>query len=145
MEKDNVNYKAINDVYKNAHIALQSISDILDSVDDRQLKTELKEQYDGYEKVIGELSTYMAENDIEPKDINFMKKAMLWSSIKMKTLMNNSRNQIADMMINGTVMGVNELRAMANEKQNFNEDVSAFIEKLLNLEEEYHERLKKFL
>ncbi len=145
MEKENVNYKAINDVYKNAHIALQSISDILDAVDDRGLKAELKEQYEGYEKIIGEISTFMAEQNIEPQDINMFKKAMLKGSIKMKTLMNNSRNQITEMMINGTVMGINELRAMSNEKENYSEEVALYIDKLLSLEEEYNERLKKYL
>lgn len=145
MQAENVNYKAINDVYKNAHIALQSLSDLIPDVDDKGMKAELKEQYEGYENIIGEISSYMKENNIEPKDINVFKKAMMWSSIKMKTIVNNSRNQVAEMMINGTVMGINELTAMKNEKKNFNEDVSNFIEKLLALEEEYLERLKKFL
>ena len=59
----------------------------------------------------------------------------MWSSIKMKTLMNNSKNQVAEMMINGTVMGINELTAMKNEKENFNEDVVALIDRQLELEE----------
>ena len=85
------NKKAITDVYKNAHIALQSISDLIPSVEDDGLKSELKEQYEGYEKLIGEISTFMAENGVEPKDVNPFKKAMLWSSIKMKTLFDNSK------------------------------------------------------
>lgn len=145
MEAQNINHKAINDVYKNAHIALQSISDLLPGVEDNSIKTELKDEYEGYEKLIGELSTYMAENDIERKDIGVIKKAMLWSSIKMKTLMNNSRNQVAEMMINGTVMGINELTAMINEKENYDEKVAEFIKKLLDLEEGYQKKLKKFL
>ncbi len=145
MESNNVNHKAIIDVYKNAHIALQSISDLLPAVEDEDIKTELKEEYEGYEKIIGEISSYMAENNIEPKDVNFFKKAMLWSSIKMKTLMNNSRNQVAEMMINGTVMGINELTAMKNEGENLDKEVLSFVEKLLELEENYEERLKKFL
>lgn len=145
MLENNVNHKAIIDVYKNAHIALQSISDILSAVEDEELKTELKEQYEGYEKIIGEISTYMAEKGIEPKDINFFKKAMLWSSIKMKTMMNNSKNQISEMMINGTVMGINELTAMKNEGENLDEEVLEYVQKLLDLEEKYEERLKKYL
>ena len=145
MEAENINYKAINDVYKNAHIALQSISDLLPNVEDQEIKKELQDEYEGYEKLIGEISTYMAENNIEPKDINVFKKAMMWGSIKMKTMIDNSRNQIAEMMINGTVMGINELTAMKNEKENFNPEVVAFIEKLLELEEKYQENLKKFL
>lgn len=145
MEASNVNGKAINDVYKNAHLALQSISDLLPAVSDEEIKNELKEEYDGYEKIIGEISSYMAEKGVEPKDVNVFKKAMMWGSIKMKTIAGASRNQVADMMINGTVMGINELTAMKNEKENYDEDVAKFIEKLLSLEEDYQERLKKFL
>ena len=139
------NQKAINDVYKNAHIALQSISDLLPAVVDDDIKTELKEEYEGYERLIGEISSFMAENGVEPKDVNPFKKAMLWSSIKMKTMMNNSRNQVAEMMINGTVMGINELTAMKNEGQNLDDGVLNLLKKLLSLEEEYEQRLKKFL
>ncbi len=139
------NQKAVNDVYKNAHIALQSISDLLPAVVDDDIKTELKEQYEGYEKLIGEISSFMAENGVEPKDVSPFKKAMLWSSIKMKTMMNNSRNQVADMMINGTVMGINELTAMKNEGQNLDDGVLNLLQQLLSLEEDYEQRLKRFL
>lgn len=145
MDKKEFNEKAVNDAYKNAHIALQSISDILPSVDDENLKAELKEQYEGYEKVIGDISTFMAENNITPKDVNPLKKAMLWSSIKMKTLIDNSKNQIAEMMIKGTVMGITELVAMQNERENLSDDVLEKITLLLELEENYNERLKKYL
>ena len=145
MELNDYNLKAINDVYKNAHIALQSISDLIPSIKSEELKKELQTQYDGYEKIIGKISSFMAENKLEPKDINPFKKAMLWGSIKMKTLFDDSQNQAAEMMINGTVMGINELTAMKNEAENLHDDVAAFIDEILTLEEEYEQRLKKFL
>ncbi len=145
MELNDYNKKAINDTFKNAHIALQSISDLLPSVEDSDIRNELQEQYDGYDKLIGEISTFLAENNLPSKDINPMKKAMLWSSIKMKTMMNNSRNQVAEMMINGTVMGINELTAMMNEEQNLTDEVKGYVRRLLELEENYQQRLKKYL
>ena len=145
MELNDYNLKAINDTYKNAHIALQSISDLIPTIKSEELKKELQEQYDGYEKIIGKISSFMAENKLEPKDINPLKKAMLWGSIKMKTLFDDSQNQAAEMMINGTVMGINELTAMKNESENLHDDVVAFIDEILTLEEEYEQRLKKFL
>ncbi len=145
MNINEYNLKAINDIYKNAHIALQSISDILPSVEDENLLAELKEEYDGYEKIIGKISSFMAENNVEPKDINPFKKAMLWSSIKMKTFFNNSTNQIAEMMINGTVMGINELVAMQNESSNLIDEVKSLLDELTALEEKYEQNLKKFL
>ncbi len=145
MELNDYNKKAINDTFKNAHIALQSISDLLPSVEDSDIRDELQDQYDGYDKLICEISTFLSENGLPAKDINPMKKAMLWSSIKMKTMINNSRNQVAEMMINGTVMGINELTAMINESENLNEEVKVYVKKLLDLEEEYQVRLKKYL
>lgn len=139
------NKKAVTDVYKNAHIALQSISNVLPAVEDEELKKELKEEYEGYEKIIGEISTFMVENGLEPKDVNPVKKAFMWSSIKMKTLIDNSKTQIAEMMIKGTVMGITELTAMKNEAENMEDGVLKFIEELLNAEEKYEENLKKFL
>lgn len=139
------NVKAINDTFKNAHIALQSIADILPSVISGALKKELKEQYEGYDKLIGEISSFMLENNLTPKDINAFKKAMLFSSIKMKTFVNNSKNNIAQLMIKGSMMGIIELRAMLNESKNLTDEVKGFIEKLASLEEQYLERLKKFL
>lgn len=145
MKLNDYNEKAINDIYKNAHIALQSISDLMPNVEDDELRKELSEQYDGYEKTIGNISSFMKEKEIEPKDVNFFKKAMLWSSIKMKTFFDNSKNQVAEMMINGTVMGINELTAMKNECSNLDEGVCNLLCELLEKEEDYEQRLKKFL
>ena len=63
----------------------------------------------------------------------------------MQSMINNSRNQVAEMMINGTVMGINELTAMKNEHENLDEGVLNLLNKLLELEEEYEQRLKKYL
>ena len=88
------NKKAIDDAYKNARIALQSISDLLPEVKDENLRDELKGQYEGYEKITSKISTFMAENGLDVKSINPLKKAMLWTSIKMKTMMNDSKTRL---------------------------------------------------
>lgn len=145
MTNKEYNEKAVNDTYKNAHIALQSLKDLIPSVKNTELKKELNEQYQGYKSVINQIDAYMKENGIMPKDINWFKKMMMNVSIKMKLFFNNSKNKVADMMIQGTTMGITELTAMKNEGKNLNENVKDLIITLLTLEEEYLVRLKKFL
>ena len=145
MKLNEYNTRAINDVYKNAHIALQSISNLLPNVKDSGLKNELREEYEGYERVIGNVSSFMKEKGVEPKDINPFKKAMLWTSIKMKTMVDDSKNQAAEMMLKGTEMGINELTAMKNERSNLDEGVFEQLNELLTAEESYRKRLMKFL
>ena len=83
---------------------------------------------------------------MEPKDINPLKKAMIWSSIKMNTLADKSKSHMADMMVQGTVMGIVELTQLKNESGSvLNEDVLDFADRLLALEEGYEEKLKTYL
>ncbi|MBR2613978.1 MAG: hypothetical protein IKC71_00070 [Clostridia bacterium] len=136
----------LNDVYQNAHIALQSISNVLESDVKGEIREELKVEYQGYEKVMKDIESYMNQKGLEPKDINGMKKAMLKGSIKMKTFVNDEPEKIADMMVKGTVMGITELMAIKNDKTlDLSDDVYGFVNSLLALEERYEERLKKYL
>ena len=145
MISDNLNRKAIMDVYKNAHIAMQSISDLLPEVKDCELKDELLLQFDGYKNIINDISAYLKEKGITPKDIGSFQKTMMKGAIKFKTMIDASRNHIAEMMIKGSVTGITELGAMRNESQNYDDEVADFIARLMHLEEEYERRLKKFL
>ena len=139
------NVKAVNDTYQNAHIAMQSISDLLPDVKDEGLKKELNSEFKGYETHINDISGFMKENHLEPKDINAFKKVMMKGSIKMKTMFDDSKNQIADMMLKGTTMGINELSQMMNEKENLDENVCLLISDLLKTEESFEKRLRKYL
>ncbi len=139
------NVKAVNDAYKNAHIAMQSISDLLPDVKDEGLKKELSGEFKGYETHINDISAFMKEHDIKPHDIGAFKKAIMKGSIKMKTLFDDSKNQIADMMLKGTVNGINELSQMKNERENLDENVENLISELLKTEESYEKRLRKYL
>lgn len=133
-------------LYKNAHIALQSIDDVKKHTDDKKFNEELSFEYDGYEKYIGELSMYMSDNELMPKDINAFKKTMLSASIAMKAFSDDGISHLAEMMIKGTVMGVVELKQILSEqKEEIDKALLSYVEELANLEENYEDRLKKFL
>ncbi len=146
MKFSEIEIESINNVYKNAHIALQSISNVLEEVKRQEFRKELQDQYEGYEKFISKVTSFMREHNLEPKDVNVMKKAMLWTSIKMNTLTDDSTSHVADMMIKGTVMGITELIQLLNRGENqLSEPIKDLIRELKELEESYEERLKAFL
>lgn len=146
MAEKNVDEEVLLSLYKNAHIALQSISDIIGETDDGKMKAELDTEYEGYEKYIGKLSAYMNEIGVEPQDIGVMKKAFMYTSVKMNTLTDDSTSHIAELMIKGTVMGITELaEILNNHSKELGEKTRDFTEELKNLEESYEERLKKLV
>ncbi len=146
MNEKDTNLDAINEVYRNASVALLSISDVLPSITDVSLKKEILEEYDGYEKLLGEISKYMAEKGYEAKELGTLKKFAMKSGIKMNTLMDDSESNIAQIMIKGTVMGITELCELLNNSENItDEKIIEYATRLKELEEKYEEQLKKFL
>ncbi|MBO5888983.1 MAG: hypothetical protein J6Q58_02460 [Clostridia bacterium] len=140
------NLDAINEVYKNASVALLSISNVMPEIVDTELKKEILEEYDGYEKILGEITKYMTEKGYEAKEVGTMKKFMMKSGIKMNTMVDDSESNIAQIMIKGTVMGITELCELINNSETVTDrKIIEYAEELKKLEETYEERLKKFL
>ena len=101
------------EIYRNAELALQSINDIMPQVDDHETREELSRQHEEYEKFSSRACAIAKDLGIDLKEPNPFKKMMMWGSIKMNTLTDNSRSHIAEMMIQGTVMGISALRSSA--------------------------------
>lgn len=134
------------EVYRNCQLALESISDVLPEVDDAALKEEILRQHEEYEKISSKAAILAKDKALEVKEPNPMKKAMMWTSVKMNTLADNSRSHIADMMIQGTVMGLTSLKTSYGERPvNDDEEISALANELIALEENFEQRLKTYL
>lgn len=138
--------EALAEIYRNAHLALQSISNILPETDDEEVRAELTAQHEQYEHFSAKAAMLAQDRGIELKEPNAMKKMMMWGSIKLNTLTDNSRAHIADMMVQGTVMGVTSLRTTASEMpREENEEIIALLEEMIAAEEEFERKWKSFL
>ena len=139
--------EALAEIYRNAQLALTSIADILPEVgEDEKVKEELHAQHEEYEKFSAKAAMIAQDMGLELKEPNLMKKAMMWSSIKMNTMTDNSRSHIAQMMVQGTVMGITSLRTTAAELiENGDERIPALLEEMIEKEEEFEKRWKEFL
>ena len=103
------------EVHRNCQLALQSISNILPETEDAELREELMRQHENYERICGRAAILAKDKCVELKNPSPIKKAMMWSSIKMNTMTDNSRAHIAEMMVQGTVMGITALKSTLAE------------------------------
>ena len=134
------------EIYRNAHLALQSIADIMPQVDDDEVKAELEAQHEAYEHFAARAAMLARDKGIELKEPNAIKKAMMWGSIKMSTLTNNSRSHIADMMVQGTVMGNSAIRTSLGEMcPDDDSPVYELASEMLAREEQFEKKWKEYL
>jgi len=139
--------EALSEIYRNAQLALVLIADILPEIgEDEQIKTELHAQHEEYEKISAKASILARNMGLELKEPNPMKKAMMWGSIKMSAMKDNSRAHIAEMMVQGTVMGITALRATLGETpEHGNEEIISLLKEMIEMEETFEKRWKQFI
>lgn len=138
--------EALAEIYRNAQLALTSISDILPAVEDETIKNELHSQHEEYERFSAKAAVLARDMGLELKEPNPMKKAMMWGSIKMNTMTDNSRSHIAEMMVQGTVMGITALRATAGDvPADGNEAIISLLHEMIHKEEQFEKTWKGYL
>ena len=138
--------EALAEIYRNAQLALVSISDILPAVEDETIKNELHSQHEEYERFSAKAAVLARDMGLELKEPNPMKKAMMWGSIKMNTMTDNSRSHIAEMMVQGTVMGITALRATAGDvPTDGNQEIISLLHEMIHKEEQFEKTWKNYL
>ena len=139
--------EALAEIYRNCQLALQSISNILPETGDEKLRTEITMQHEEYEKISGKTAALAKDKGIELKEPNPVKKMMMWGSIKMNTLTDNTAPHIAEMMLQGTLMGITALRKTESElPPDFaDEEIKTLLRDYIDVEERFEKRLKTSL
>lgn len=138
--------EALAEIYRNAQLALQSIANILPQVEDEKVKNELSAQHEQYEQFSARAAILAKDKGLELKDPNPFKKMMLWSSVKMNSMMDNSRSHIADMMAQGSLMGITSLRTTAGElSPEGDEEIRKLLDEMIEAEEAFEKTWKSYL
>lgn len=135
------------EVHRNCQYAIQSISDILSETDDQEIKEELLRQHEEYERIGGRAALLAKEREIELKSPNPIKKGMMWMGIKMNAMKDDSRAHIAEMMVQGTVMGITALKSTLGEMSpDFaDEEIRQLAKDLLKTEEQFEKTWKSLI
>ena len=146
MEQTKSNSEIVAEIYRNAQLALTSITDIMPEVDDGAIREEIMRQHEEYEKICSKAAKIALESGLDLKEPGPIKKAMMWSAIKMGTASDNSAQNIAQMMIRGTVNGITSLKTtLTDGGKTIQPDVRQLLTELISVEESFEKRLKKFL
>ena len=131
------------ELYRNVQLAITSIADIMPNLEnDALLKDTLMHQYEIYEQFSARAQILAKDLEVELKEPNPMKKAMMWGSIKMSTLTDNSRSHIAEMMAQGTVMGITALLRTQREMKGGDDRVFKLFDELIKQEEIFEKKWK---
>lgn len=146
MKNDNENeINVLDELNKGACMGMDAIHFILDKVEDDNLKKILEDQYAKYQSISDDIcGLYPEYSRSNPHETSAMNKAMTWYGIEMKTMTDKSTSKIAEILLQGTNMGIIEGRKLLNHK-NTEDKVHALVQAYVDMQEEAVEKLKQFL
>jgi len=134
------------EIYRNAQLALTSISDLLPEVEDETMKEELMREHEEYEKLCSQAASLASRYELNLKEPSPIKKAMMWSAIKMNAATDNSAQNVAQMMIKGTVNGITCLKTSLTDGESvMDADVKELLKEAIAIEEGFEKKLKTYL
>ena len=141
--KENIN--ALDELNKGASMGMDAIHFILDKVEDEEFKKTLELEYNKYKDISRRANElYSNYSDGEAHETNAMNKAMTWWGIEMKTLTDHSNSKIAELLLQGTNIGIIEGRKLLNNKE-VDEKVNQLIDEYVTMQEDSVEKLKTYL
>ena len=141
---DNNRY-ILNELNKGIKMGMDSISNVSEKVQDDRFKQDLKYQYDEYNKILNEVNDDLTDYDDFPKELNPMQKAMGWMGVEMNTLTDKSNSKIAELMIQGTNMGIIEGVKLLNHNPDTEQHIKDILNKFIDFQQNNVEQLKKYL
>ena len=135
----------LNELNKGIKMGMDSISTVSEKVQDDRFKQDLKYQYDEYNKILNEVNDELTNYDDFPKELNPMQKAMRWMGVELNTISDKSNSKIAEMMIQGTNMGIIEGVKLLNQNPEADGEVKNVLNEFIKFQENTVEQLKKYL
>ena len=135
------------DVYRNAKMGAEAILNLLPSVEDESLKSELTSQLTKYEEFAADAEELLEKRGESPLEESGFSRMMAKMGIKMNTLIDKTSSHVAQMVIEGATMGMTDMTTAIREHENkgCSESALKLARDIAEFEDKSVDKLKKFL
>ena len=126
-------------------MAVTSLDEVMESVQNEKLKELLKKSKDHHEKLGNEIHSMLIQYHSEEKDPNPMAKSMSWLKTNMKMSMDKSDATVADLLTDGCNMGIKSLYKYMNQYPTADGKVKNLCNNLIDIERKLRKDLRGYL
>lgn len=143
MEKDTI--CLLKECNAGTKMAVSSIDEVLDRVQNSDMRQLLTESKNHHEKLGNEIHTQLEQHNSEEKEPGTMAKSMSWMKTNMKLAMNEDDSTVADLLTDGCNMGIKSLHKYLNQYQLADHTSKALCNRLVSIEEQLCRDLRCYL
>ena len=122
-----------------------AIDDLIKKTDDRKLANVLSDQLQQYQAAESEVLNQLHKLDKRPQDTGGMAKMMSRAGIKLNTALDSSPSHLAEMVIQGSTMGITDLTGALKNSGSASKEVRDLCSSIIHEEQQNIEKMKSFL
>lgn len=137
----------LEDLYKNMKMGSDSAIKIIEKADDGDFKRALTVQLNGYEGLAEKIKSRLNKLGYKEKEENIMAKMGVSIGMAMNTIVDSSDSHLAQMVVEGSTMGITDTLKVLRENENSNvsEHAIGLARDIISFEEKNVEVMKKFI
>lgn len=135
----------LQECYSGLCMAVDSMDQVLPYAKNDELKNLINRYKEKHERLKQQACDIMCRHEIELKKPGMMASAFSWMTAEAKLMIEDDSNQIAKLMMDGSNMGIQSITECLNKNEEAEEDVQAIAKKIVRVEEEFLQELKRFL
>ena len=128
----NANETLLNELYKNTTMGGDSLINLMDKAEDPAMRSEMTRELEKYREYSNRAAELLGERGLKPEEPGMMAKAGSKMGMAFNTMLDTTTSHLAELMINGAVMGIININKQLNsaehdgEARKLAEDVLAF-------------------
>jgi len=145
-DRQKANKDTLDELNKGCAMGMDAIKDILEKVEDKEFKKVLEDEHDKYKVIHQKIEDkYSDFSNEEPTTTSAMNKVMTAWMTDMKLMTDHSDSKIAELLLQGTNMGIIEGRKLLNHKEKLDKEVEEILKEYIEMQENSVEIYKQYL
>ena len=137
--------KVLTDIYKSCKMGLESIAKLMPDTKNAQMKQIMGNHLKESQGFAARAAQFLAETGKAPEDAGFWEKMPSEVGMAVSRMMDDSDSKTAQMMINGYVMGVTELKKQQAEVTGLSENTVTLLSDMLSFQLQAINDMKQYL
>ena len=135
----------LHEIYQNARIGMDAADMIMPKTKDLGLVGDLSAQRAQYLDIAKKAAQQLLNRNVFPADHNMLGRSALWTSVQFSTLLDTTPKHLAQLMINGSRKGVEELNVLLARHMQTEQKTVDLANEFITLEQNNMQKLNGYL
>lgn len=137
--------KLLQCIIENARLGEDACDQLLSKAEEKEIRDELMLEKQHYAAFVRDAEMQLQQLGITPRPKGMMARMGMWMGMQMDTMTDRSASHIADMLIQGSTMGIVEITKARNTFSDADGQAHGIAADMIAKQQETIDRLKAFL